>query len=108
MLSIWDRHGNIVSQSRNLRGIRQAVGKDRVKFVAIERRPHHEGDLYIEFENGNRFRTDFASFEVLKDTLRNWRNLHGARLYVDGREVGHVYYRTPALQPGPLHRTFLF
>lgn len=108
MLVIRDRYGNFVSESRNLRGIRQAVGREAVSLVAIESRSTGEGDLHIGFQNGNRFRTDFASFDVLKDAVRRWRNLYGASLVVDGKREGKVGYGNPALFEGRVPRTFLF
>lgn len=107
LLSILDRHGNVVSESRNLRGIRAAVGRQHVKLVSIQHRPDQQGELYIEFDNGNHFTTDFADFSVLKDAVRNWRNLYGARLQVDWKNVGKVEYRNPALG-GRVPRMFLF
>ena len=108
LLTIWNRFGNVVSRSRNMRGIRQAVGREVVNFVAIDRRPRGEGNLFIEFSNMNWFKTDFASFDVLKDAVRRWRNLYGALLLVDGKVSGKVGYRNPALQEGRSPRTFLF
>lgn len=99
MISIFDRHGDLVSTSRNLRGIRQAVGKNRVDYVLLKKRPNHEGSLYIAFLNGNRCLIGFASYDVLKQTIRNWRNLYGVDLYADREYQGKVEYGNPALFP---------
>jgi hypothetical protein len=41
--------------------------------------------------------SQWASYWVLKNALRNWRNLYGVPLFVDGVESGVVGYRNPAL-----------
>jgi len=108
MLYILDEHGEEVSRSRNLAGIRREVGRQQVRLVSIKRLPRAEGELYIEFEKGWTFKTGFACFEVLKDAVRNWRNLYGAALIVDGRHKGKVEYRNPALLSGRSGVPFLF
>ncbi len=89
--------GNPVSTSRNLRGIRAYVGKHSIKVLAIDTIADGEGQLSILFENGNSFATNFASFTVLKEWVRNWRNVYGAPLLVNTVDCGTVSYRNPAL-----------
>lgn len=99
MLYILDEHGNIVSQSRNLRGIREAVGKRPVTAVHIMSGKHGRGILRIDF-NGHWHMSEWASYEVLRDSLRRWRNLYGAPLWVDGFRAGKVGYWNEALAVG--------
>lgn len=75
--------------------------------VAISSLPRGEGFLRIDFMNGDYFETTFADFGVLMHALRNWRNLYGAPLVVDGKHRGKVAYGNPALQERA-PRWFLF
>lgn len=99
---IRNKDGKIISRSRNLRGIREAVGKQLVKTVSIspignERYP--EGKLMILFDNGDNYETNFASYQVLALSLLNWRNLYGAPLVIDcDWECGVVEYRNKKLR----------
>lgn len=87
---IRNKNGEIVNSSRNMRGIRRVVGKQLVKSVAIDHLPADEGKLCILFDNGDSYETNFASFEVLKHCLRNWRNLYGALLTIDGNRASPI------------------
>lgn len=91
------RDGVIVSRSRNLRGIRQYAGKHLIKELHINPKMdgrlnpnHNRGRLYLIFENGATFQTDFASYGVLKTFIRLWRNVYGATLWMNGRDVGKI------------------
>jgi hypothetical protein len=99
MLHIRDRRGNIISSSRNLRGIREAVSHRSVVDVSIQRLLGGRGELVIVFRNEDFFETKFEDFEVLKDAIKRWRNLYGAPLNVQGRPKGEVEFHNPALQP---------
>jgi hypothetical protein len=97
---ILSKEGVVVQRSRNLRGIREYVSKHSVKFIGLHRKPDGGGTLYVMFDNQERFKTDFASYEVLKNFVRNWRNVYGVLLMVEGRPSGTVYYDQPLLKPG--------
>jgi hypothetical protein len=110
-LVIRSKHGTVLSGSRNLRGIRTAVGKYVVEHVSIARASRGAVDgggwLEVLFKdagngryNGATFRAHFASFEVLRNFVRNWRNVYGAALIVDGAACGVVEYRNAALVDG--------
>ncbi len=92
MLVIRDSNGNVISRSRNLRGIREYVGKNLIKLVAIHKLPDGAGKLSILFDNGATFETSFADFIVLCWSVRNWRNLYNSRLLIDRVDCGLVYY----------------
>lgn len=95
---IRNSEGAIVSKSRNLRGIREYVGRNLVKTVdATEVGARGEGQLSILFDNGDSFQTNFASFTVLLESLKTWRNLYGAPLTIGGKSRGNVGYSNPAL-----------
>ena len=97
-MCIRDREGAIISKSRNLRGIREYVGRNLVKVVdATEVGARGEGQLSILFENGDSFQTNFASYAVLLESLSNWRNMYGAPLTIGGQSRGKVGYYNPAL-----------
>jgi hypothetical protein len=99
---IRDRDGNVIQRSRNLRGIREYVGKNIIKTVAVDRVGQGEGQLSILFENGSSFQTNFASFSVLCWFVRGWRNAYGAPLLVNGEECGTVRYNNVALMENRL------
>lgn len=105
---ILDRNGNVIQRSQNLAGIRRYVGKrggPAIKILSIgaigkyaETRPDiAEGKLCILFVDGSSFETNFASYTVLKDFVRRWRNVYGAPLVVEGADCGTVRYHNPAL-----------
>ena len=90
---IRDRDGNVISRSRNMRGIRRYVSDRIIKRVAIGEIGNREGKLMILFEDGSSYETNFASWGVLRQTVRQWRNLYGAPLqYCDTHDAGTVHY----------------
>lgn len=97
-LVIRDAEGNIISQSKNLRGIRQYVSKHEVKVVSIDEIANGEGKLCILFVNGSSFECNFASFRVLKQSILNWRNLYGYRIIINGNRAGLICHANNSLQ----------
>jgi hypothetical protein len=98
MMCIRDRGGNVISQSRNLAGIRRYVGGHTpplIKVLDVSEIGDTEGKLGILFENGCSFEMNFASFSVLKRFVSRWRNVHGAPLTVNGQRAGVVSARNP-------------
>jgi hypothetical protein len=84
--------GKPVFTSRNLAGIQRAISRDSVKSVQIDRFPDRfprgEGRLRVLFENGNRYETEFASYEVLKTWIHGRSWLQGIPIKaVEGRGV---------------------
>jgi hypothetical protein len=98
MEQILDRDGNVIQQSRNLRGIRKYVSNNLIQALAIDEIANGEGKLQILFEDGSNFETNFASWEVLKNFVRNWRNVYGAPFVVNCKKVGNVYYNHELLK----------
>lgn len=99
-LVIRDRDGNVIQRSRNLAGIRRYVGgryAPLIKTLAVDRIGQWEGQLSILFDDGTSFQAPFASFEVLCDFVRRWKNVHGAPLMVVGERKGVVTKNHPAL-----------
>jgi 2'-5' RNA ligase len=91
--------------------IRRRVGKELVDAVWIDKvdkkyDPHSvegcgfgiEGELRIFFHGKRAVKSEFCSYEVLKMSVRQWRNMYGARLFVNGKQSGVVSYSNPALQ----------
>ncbi len=95
MHAIRNRDGEVVSQSRNLRGIRAYVGKHIIKTLDVSRVGNDEGLLSILFENGDSYQCPFASFDVLCMVVRSWRNVHGAPILVNGVECGKASKNNP-------------
>jgi hypothetical protein len=98
MEQIIGKDGKVIQQSRNLRGIRSYVGKNLIKHILISKQADGEGYLRIRFDDGASFSTTFCNYKVLCYTLRNWRNLYGAELFIGGdtpsdvRSVGKIDY----------------
>ena len=99
MQVIRDKKGNVIQRSRNLAGIRRYVGKNIVKTLAVDR-SNGAGLLTIEFENGARFDATFASYTVLVEFVRRWRNVHGAPFVLNGEPVGYITYDNPVFTHG--------
>lgn len=91
---IRDRDGNVIRQGKNLACIRRFLceTKSPIKRLAVDRigDGEWEGMLSILFENGDSYQTRFASFDVLCTFVRNWRNVRGAPLMVNGAKRGIV------------------
>lgn len=88
------------------RTIRRVIGQHRVERVEIWKGDNWRADGNIKIvykENGRAdspgvvWQDEWASYDVLKWALRNWRNLYGAPLFVSDQEAGVVGYRNPAL-----------
>jgi hypothetical protein len=99
---IRDRDGNVIRKSRNLRGIRRYVaefGAPAIKTLAIDPTGEKglDGKLSILFADGSSYETNFASYSVLCEWVRRWRNVHGAPLLVGGKDCGEVTSRNPYL-----------
>lgn len=94
---ITDRDGNVIRRSRNMRGVRNYTGRQPVSRVNIWSTPGEAGGLEIIFQDGSRYRTRFESFSTLKWTLRNWRNLYGAPLFIEDRPAGQVRFQNASL-----------
>jgi hypothetical protein len=99
MLVVRDRDGKVISKSRNLAGIRRYVGepvRPSIKVIDVSQIGDGEGKLCILFENGCSFETNFASYPVLKDFVKRWRNVYGSPLSVNGQPAGVVSSHNPA------------
>jgi hypothetical protein len=94
---LYDEQGRVVRRSRNLRGIREYVSSMPVSHVMIQELDRGEGGVKVMFHNNWYWTGRFACFGVLKWALRNWRNLYGAPLTVNGQPAGQVGYRNAAL-----------
>ncbi len=84
---IRDKSGNVKSSSRNLRGIVRAFGKQLIKVISIDPIADGEGKLYVLFDNGDSFETNFASFTTLRYWIKARRNLRGVKLIDCGVET---------------------
>jgi len=98
MVEIRKESGEVISRSRNLRGLRAYAGKHWTEQVHINKKPDGGGTLTVRFAGGVYCVTPFASFVVLCESLVNWRNLYGATLFVNDVESGEVGYKNAALR----------
>jgi hypothetical protein len=101
------RKAGLTPEKQKFSGIRRRVGRELVDAVWIDKvdKPRSdavpggiEGELRIFFHGKRTVITSFCSFEVLKMSVRQWRNIYGAKLFVNGKESGVVSYTNPALQ----------
>jgi hypothetical protein len=99
-LYLYDESGRVIASSRNLAGIRRYVSRQPVQSVHIHDLGKGEGGIKVVFLNNWFWLGRFASFGVLTWSLRNWRNLYGATLFVNGQPGGRISYRNAALQEG--------
>ena len=98
---LYDELGRQMASSRNLRGLRTWVRQYPIQSVEIRRKgesEHSDGAMLVRFMNGWYCVTHWSSYSVLTNSLRNWRNLEGAKLIVNGQDAGKIGYRNPALQ----------
>jgi len=100
------RKAGLTPEKQKFSGIRRRVGRELVDAVWIDKvdKPREgydwgvEGELRIFFHGKRTVITSFCSFDVLKMSVRQWRNIYGAKLFVNGKEAGVVSYMNPALQ----------
>jgi hypothetical protein len=84
MEQIIDKDGNVIRESRNLRGVKDYARTHLVKIISLRKLPNWEGYLKMTFENDETYTTCFASFTVLVGFVQRWRNVRGAPLLVNG------------------------
>lgn len=97
---IRDKDGKVIRQSRNLAGIRRYVSgwnAPIINAMAVDEIAGGEGKLMMMFKDGSNYETNFASFAVLCGFVRNWRNVYGAPLMVNGEDAGTVGYKNEKL-----------
>ena len=87
-----------ISSHSNLGWLRRAVSRWVVDTVYLHRKITGEGELSVDFADGGKYLVDFASFAVLCWTLRNWRNLRGVELRIDGQAAGTVDFHNKTLE----------
>jgi len=90
-------NGKIIKASRNLRGIREYVCMQLVKFIDIAYCPaaNGVGSLLVHFKNGAIYHTEFADFSILRNWVRDWRSVYGSPLWVNGVRQGVVSKTNP-------------
>ena len=98
METIYNKVMQPVRRSRNLRGIREHVSATPVAMIRINDIANGCGYLYVDFANGDLYETTFASFTVLKEFVRRWRNVYGAPITVNGKLSGFVEWSNNSLQ----------
>jgi hypothetical protein len=74
--------------------IKGSSGWSKGRIVVVLSLPQGYGNPRKEWP----IQQNWASYEVLRDSLRTWRNLQGASLFINGVPAGKVGYRNPALR----------
>lgn len=98
MIIIFDSKHNSVKKSKSFRALREYVSEHEVKEVRISKGARNaSGSLFIQFNDGSYSKINFASFNVLKGTIKRWVNLHGTQLYVNRKGAGKVSFKNPNL-----------
>lgn len=104
VLTFPGQPGQRTKWPKNLRTIREYIGKHVPGEVSIWENRDGSGLLAIYFykldsdkELAALYEGTFASFTVLCQTLRQWRNLSGTPLEIDGYSSGCVSYHNPKL-----------
>lgn len=97
------KDGNVISRSKNLAGLRRWISGHSVASVFIHKYKDGSGYLCVKFHGGDHCTTTFASYSVLCHTLRHWRNLYGAKLFISGTQSDPVHYGNPDLATWERH-----
>lgn len=103
---ITSMDNKILSDSRNLAGLRRAARKYSVRMITLNLTPEGAGELRVWFSSNivnGRFRgaicvTPFASFAVMCRFVARWRSVWEAESYVAGMARGTVKHARPLLQ----------
>lgn len=100
---IHNSNGDIIQRSKNLAGIRRYASNHVVSKAILTGFADGTGMLTVQFDGVHgslaQSTVHFASFEVLQQFVRNWRNAHGAQLEVNGISRGVVTSKEPRGYP---------
>lgn len=74
--------------------LRRLLGRYWAKNVYVWKQPGRfprgEGILQIDLNNWGLIRDEWASYDLLLDRLKTWRNLQGVPLWINGKPAGKV------------------
>lgn len=107
--AIFNTDGRGISSRTRLDLIRKKVSQQAVNAVHLISEPPGTGHiaghgvLVLQFEDGFTAKA-WDDFEVLKKTLRTWKNLWGVKLFVSEKAAGEVSKDNPALQKKSIFR----
>ncbi len=79
MVEIANAQGQVIRRSRNLRGIFAHARRTWIEKASASPMQAGQGLLQVTFGDGCTCRTEFASYQVLCDWLRNRRSWAGVR-----------------------------
>lgn len=99
MTQLVDKDGRVVASSKNLRGLHTWVRKYLVLSIHIWKDGPGEGKLRVVFDDNLSCSCQFASFEVLKYHVSQWRSVYGVPLTVEHKDASVVSKANPALAP---------
>ena len=105
------RHSRPKIETVSLRFLRRLLVQTPVSRIEIARsnippvqgQPHCDGVLrittnYYHQDRNKTYQVEFCSYSVLAQALRQWRNLSGVDLFVDGKPAGKISYANPVLK----------
>lgn len=97
MIEIKDKTGKVVSRSFNQRQLRRMLSKIPAGSVSAWELSGGRGRLMIRMVTPDERFCEFewVSFYLMMTSLRNWRNLYGATLYVNGVNKGELQKTNP-------------
>jgi hypothetical protein len=98
MIYIRNSNGTIIGRSKNLNGIRRFASRYGIESLYLGGYADGTGILVVYF-NGASATAYFASFEVMQQFVRNWRNARGAAVNINGVARGVVTSKEPAGYP---------
>lgn len=85
MITIRDKSGNPIANSKNLRGLRERARHVEVKTVRVDRLGTFDAKLCVMFADDTTCETTFADFHVCENWVMRWRNASTATIIIDGK-----------------------
>lgn len=82
MVLIYNRNGQVVSQSKNLRGILDYTRKHPLRNVFASELPKGRGHLRLIWNHGEICNTEFESFTALLTWLESRKSWNGVRYII--------------------------
>lgn len=93
MIAIRNNEGLAISHSSNLAGLRRHCGKVRCTRISV-RSIGISGtcDVMFIFSDRTTCQMTWSSIVVLAESLRRWRNVYTAELFVDSTDCGKIEF----------------
>lgn len=85
-----EKNGQIISKSKNLRGILRYASVSPVARVELTPQGNTNGRLRIVYKDGATTSAHFASYHIMVDFVRNRRSWKGAEIVFYGDNMGYL------------------